>query len=65
MIQLIPKQFFRSVPQKADFPKEIRKIDQKLSVTTATLVKVPFDLAYWQQIAAARHLNGLPQPLLR
>ncbi len=48
--------------QSADFVKEVRKIDQKLSVTCATLVKVPFDLAHWQQIAAENYPNGLPEP---
>ena len=40
----------------------VRRIDQKLNVTNATLVKVPFDLAHWQQIAAERYPNGLPKP---
>ncbi len=44
------------------FNENVRKIDQKLSVTNATLVKVPFDLAYWQQVAAERYPNGLPKP---
>ena len=26
------------------------------------LVKVPFDLPHWQQVAAARYPNGLPKP---
>ena len=37
-------------------------IDQKLSVTNATLVKVPFDLEHWQQVAAEEYPNGLPEP---
>ena len=41
---------------------DIRKIDQKVSVTNATLVKVPFDLEYWQTIAAEKYPNGLPKP---
>jgi hypothetical protein len=31
-------------------------------VTAGTLVKVPFNLACWQQVAAERYPNGLPQP---
>ncbi len=50
---------FCSSPQ---FNEEVRKIDQKLNVTNATLVKVPFDLAHWQKIAAEKYPNGLPQP---
>jgi hypothetical protein len=41
---------------------EIRKIDKKLNVTAATLVKVPFDVEYWTSIAAERYPNGLPEP---
>lgn len=44
------------------FQIEVRKIDQKLNVTNATLVKVPFDLEYWQQVAAEKYPNGLPKP---
>lgn len=40
----------------------IRKVNQKLSVATATLVRVPFDLDYWTQIAAEKYPNGLPKP---
>lgn len=45
-----------------EFHNEVRKIDQKLNVTNATLVKVPFDLARWQRVAAERYPNGLPKP---
>jgi hypothetical protein len=45
-----------------DFHEEVRRIDQKLNVTNATLVKVPFDLAHWQRVAAERYPNGLPKP---
>lgn len=44
------------------FREAVRKIDQKVNVTNATLVKVPFDLAHWQAIAAERYPNGLPDP---
>lgn len=43
-----------------EFNKAVRRIDQKMNVTNATLVKVPFDLSYWQSIAKE---NGpLPEP---
>ncbi len=38
----------------------IRRIDSKLNVTNATLVKVPFDLNHWQQVADAA--GPLPEP---
>ena len=44
------------------YAQEIRKIDQKLNVTAATLVKVPFDLAHWQKVAAEKYPDGLPKP---
>jgi hypothetical protein len=45
-----------------EFQSAIRKIDQKLAVTNATLVKVPFDLAHWQKVAAEKYPHGLPKP---
>jgi hypothetical protein len=45
-----------------EFPKAIRQIDRKVNVTTGTLVKVPFDLAHWQKVAAENHPDGLPDP---
>lgn len=44
------------------YATEVRKVNQKVRVADATLVKVPFDLAYWQQVAAERYPNGLPKP---
>ena len=45
-----------------EYTKKVREIDQALKVTNSTLVKVPFDLAHWQQVAAQRYPNGLPKP---
>ncbi len=44
------------------FTEAVRRIDQKMNVTNATLVKVPFDLAHWQKVATERYPNGLPKP---
>ncbi len=44
------------------YENEIRKIDQKLNVTNATLVKVPFDLSYWTTRALKKYPKGLPKP---
>ncbi len=46
----------------SDYAAAVRQIDQKLSVTNATLTKVPFDLDHWARIAATRFPNGLPEP---
>ena len=45
-----------------EYNEAVRRIDQKLNVTNATLVKVPFDLKRWTQVAAKRYPNGLPKP---
>jgi hypothetical protein len=45
-----------------EYNEAVRRIDQKLNVTNATLVKVPFDLDYWTQIAEERYPHGLPKP---
>jgi hypothetical protein len=45
-----------------DFGASVRRIDQSFKVTTATMGKVPFDFVYWQEIAAERYPNGLPEP---
>jgi len=44
------------------FHTEVRKIDQALKVTNITLLKVPFDLSYWQKVAEEKYPNGLPKP---
>jgi len=45
-----------------DFHDSIRRIDQALKVTPHTLLKVPFDLAHWQKVAAEKYPHGLPKP---
>jgi hypothetical protein len=46
----------------SEYNEAVRKIDQKLNVTNATLVKVPFDLERWTLIAQEKYPNGLPKP---
>ena len=46
----------------AEYAASVREIDQKLNVTNATLVKVPFDLDHWKKIAAEQYPNGLSEP---
>ncbi len=45
-----------------EFHSCVRRIDQKINVTNATLVKIPFDLAHWQKVAAEKYPHGLPKP---
>lgn len=44
------------------YSKDVRKIDQQLKLTTATLLKVPFDKDYWQKVASVKYPDGLPKP---
>lgn len=41
---------------------DVRKLSQKLNVTNASLVKVPFDLDHWTKVAKEEYPNGLPHP---
>ena len=45
-----------------NFVDEVRKLDNKVGVTPATLAKVPFDLEYWSEAACRLLPNGLPKP---
>lgn len=45
-----------------NYNDDVRRIDQKLNVTNATLVKVPFDMAHWSSTAMLKYPNGLPMP---
>jgi len=63
------------IPQQADllaavwsfvtsttFLEEVRRLDNKVGVTPATLAKVPFNLPHWKQIATEKYPDGLPKP---
>lgn len=45
-----------------DYNESVRKIDQSLKVTSAPLIKVPFDIEYWTKVASEKYPNGLPKP---
>jgi hypothetical protein len=45
-----------------EFKRAVRQIDKKVAVTNMTLVKVPFDLTFWQREANERFPSGLPRP---
>src|SRR5439155_3604317 len=42
-----------------EFNREVRLVDAKMNVTNATMVKVPFDLAHWQEVA--EQMGPLPE----
>lgn len=45
-----------------EFRERVKSIDSAVKVTNKTLVKVPFDLIHWTQVAAERYPSGLPKP---
>ena len=45
-----------------EYNEAVRRIDQKLNVTNATLAKVPFDLERWTKVAEEKYPHGLPKP---
>ena len=44
-----------------EYNEAVRRIDPKINVTNATLVKVPFDLDHWSSVANREYPNGLPK----
>ncbi len=45
----------------SEYVEAVRRIDQKVNVTNATLVKVPFDYERWSAMAAREYPDGLPK----
>jgi hypothetical protein len=45
-----------------EFGVAVRRIDRNIKVTNATLVKVPFDLKHWSEVASQAFPDGLPPP---
>lgn len=46
----------------SSYSEALRSIDQALSVTEHTLLKVPFDIDHWTKVAEDQYPNGLPEP---
>lgn len=46
----------------SEFNSEVRKVDQALKVTNATIVKIPFDRSKWKRVADELFPEGLPKP---
>ena len=44
------------------YENNLRDIDQALSLTEHTLLKVPFDSKQWSKLAQEKYPNGLPRP---
>ena len=48
--------------QSAEFTRAVKTTEQSVKANSGTATKVPFDLAQWQQVAAEKYPNGLPEP---
>ncbi|MCC7315421.1 MAG: SAM-dependent DNA methyltransferase [Planctomycetes bacterium] len=46
----------------AEYQSAVRNVDKKTMVTNGSLLKVEFDLAHWQTVAAEKYPHGLPKP---
>ena len=44
------------------YPEAVRRIDTKMNVTNGNLVKVPFDLDHWNNVAAEQYPTACPNP---
>jgi hypothetical protein len=45
-----------------EFKENVRVLDQNLSLTNKTLLKVPFDIEYWREVAEEESPSELPDP---
>jgi hypothetical protein len=48
--------------ESGEFSENVRRLDNSLKLSPQTLLKVPFDLELWQEVAAQKYPNGLPKP---
>ncbi|WP_197678340.1 Eco57I restriction-modification methylase domain-containing protein [Pseudomonas synxantha] len=45
-----------------EFHDRVREVDQNVIVASGTMVKVPFDIVHWTNVAEEQYPNGLPKP---
>jgi hypothetical protein len=48
--------------ESPEFTDAVRRVTKAVRVTNDYFLKVPFDLGYWEKVAADRYPNGLPEP---
>lgn len=46
----------------AEYPEALKRLSPGLFTTNSAFLKVEFDQAVWEAAAAAKYLNGLPEP---
>lgn len=64
---LVPEREIHLLPiweySKSDlFRENLRKLNQKLSISEATFPRIEFDLQYWEEIAIKNYPQGIPKP---
>ncbi len=45
-----------------EFVRNCRQVDQKTDIANHAVLDIPFDLGHWQNVAAEKFPNGLPEP---
>jgi hypothetical protein len=58
-LNLLPLYCFLSSPRYA---KALLRVDSSIKVTEGNLLKVPFEIDEWRQVAAQEYPEGLPEP---
>jgi hypothetical protein len=48
--------------QSKEFRDQVRSLNKKIIVPSATITQVPFDLSHWQKISGELYPEGLPDP---
>ena len=56
---LLPLWTYLSSPE---YEERVRRVNRKVIVGCGYLIKVPFDVDYWRQVAYERYASGLPEP---
>jgi len=45
-----------------EFRENLRRLNQKLSISEATFPRISFDIEHWRGVATKKYPNGLPKP---
>ena len=67
MSAIVPKNMSHLIPimcfcLSETYQQAVREIDDSIKPTNSNLIRVEFDLTYWQSVAAEKYPNGLPEP---
>ena len=49
--------------ESGELSRLVRILDRQIKTAVGSFIKVPFDLAHWQKVAAEKYPHGLPKPL--